>query len=188
MTDTKSHNASHVYPSVLSCQKTLEHNPLILCQDVVFVVVKIGVIHLVRTQNVLKNFSINIQASCQLLKVTIRTLVCNPAGIYLFKLNKKNTRTMCEVCSKLTIKTTKWRRSGVFIVNFEQISHTVLVFPFLTLNKKILSGKTSNNSQTWWAIGSIRYHYLYFISRHNNIYLSRRYCHHESIHFHDILP
>ena len=32
---------------------------------------------------------------------------------------------MCEICSKLTIKTSKqhhWRRSGVFIVNFEQIS------------------------------------------------------------------
>ena len=27
------------------------------------------------------------------------------------------------------------RRSGVFIVNFEQISHIVLVFPLLTLNK-----------------------------------------------------
>ena len=32
---------------------------------------------------------------------------------------------MCEICSKLTIKTSKqrhWRRSGVLIVNFEQIS------------------------------------------------------------------
>ena len=31
---------------------------------------------------------------------------------------------MCEICSKLTIKTPErpyWRRSGVFIVNFEQI-------------------------------------------------------------------
>ena len=27
-----------------------------------------------------------------------------------------------------------WRRSGVFIVNFEQISHFVLVFLLLTLN------------------------------------------------------
>ena len=29
----------------------------------------------------------------------------------------------------------QWRRSYVFIVNFEQISHIVLVFPLLTLNK-----------------------------------------------------
>ena len=28
-----------------------------------------------------------------------------------------------------------WRRVGVFIVNFEQILHVVLVFPLLTLNK-----------------------------------------------------
>ena len=39
--------------------------------------------------------------------------------------------------SKLTIKTPgrrHWRRSGVFIVNFERISHLVLVFLLLTLN------------------------------------------------------
>ena len=28
----------------------------------------------------------------------------------------------------------QWRRSGVFIVNFEHISHLVLVFLLLTLN------------------------------------------------------
>ena len=60
-----------------------------------------------------------------------------PAGIYLFKVDSRNTRTMCEVCSKLTIKTPErrhWRRSGVFIVNFEQISHIVLIYLLLTLN------------------------------------------------------
>ena len=49
-----------------------------------------------------------------------------PAGNYIFKVNNRNTRTRCETCSKLTIKTPerrKWRRSGVFIVNFEHISH-----------------------------------------------------------------
>ena len=29
----------------------------------------------------------------------------NPADIYLFKVNIENTRTMCEICSMLTIKT-----------------------------------------------------------------------------------
>ena len=61
----------------------------------------------------------------------------NPAGIYLLKVNNKNTRTRCEISSKLTIKTPEhghWRRSGVFIVNFEDISHLVLVFLLLTLN------------------------------------------------------
>ena len=54
-----------------------------------------------------------------------------PAGNYMFKVNNRNTRTKCEICSKLTIKTPErrqWRRSGVFIVNFEHISHFVLVF------------------------------------------------------------
>ena len=48
----------------------------------------------------------------------------NPAGIYLFKVNNRNTRTRCKICSKLTIKIPEqrhWRRSGIFIVNFEHI-------------------------------------------------------------------
>ena len=61
----------------------------------------------------------------------------NPAGNYLFKGSNRNTTTMYEICSKLTIKTTErgqWRRSVVFIVNFEQISPIFLVFLLLTLN------------------------------------------------------
>ena len=45
---------------------------------------------------------------------------------------------MCEICSKLTIKTpelSQRRRSGVFIVNFEQISHIALVLQLLTLEQ-----------------------------------------------------
>ena len=60
----------------------------------------------------------------------------NPAGIYLFKVNR-NTRTRCEICSKLTLKTPErceWRCSGVFIVNYEHISHLVQLFLLLTLN------------------------------------------------------
>ena len=29
----------------------------------------------------------------------------SPVGIYLLKVNNRNTRTRCEICSKLTIKT-----------------------------------------------------------------------------------
>ena len=91
----------------------------------------------------------------------------NPAGIYLLKVNNRNTRTRCEICSKLTIKTPErrhfisprntrkpkgflefsriikweWRRSGVFIVNFEHISHLVLVFLLLTLNMQLAAEK-----------------------------------------------
>ena len=52
----------------------------------------------------------------------------------MFKVKNSNTRARCEICSKLTIKTPKrrqWRRYGVFIVNFEHISHLVLLFLFL---------------------------------------------------------
>ena len=48
----------------------------------------------------------------------------------MFKVNNRNTRTRCEICSKLTIKTLKrrqWRRFDVFFVNFEHILHLVLV-------------------------------------------------------------
>ena len=47
------------------------------------------------------------------------------------------------MCSKLTIKTLEqhhWRRSGIFIVNFEHISHLVLVFLLLTLNIQLSAG------------------------------------------------
>ena len=37
-------------------------------------------------------------------------------SLYLLKANTGNTRTICEICS------------GVLIVNFKQVSHTVLVF------------------------------------------------------------
>ena len=41
-----------------------------------------------------------------------------PANIYLFKFNNRNTRKKCKICSKLTIKTLErgqWRRSGALI-------------------------------------------------------------------------
>ena len=52
------------------------------------------------------------------------------------KLNR-NTRTRREIYSKLITKTPErchWRRSGVFIVNFEHRPHLVLVFLLLTLD------------------------------------------------------
>ena len=59
------------------------------------------------------------------------TNVLNPAGIYLLKVNNRNTRTRWKICSKLTIKI----RSGIFIVNFEHISHLALVFLLLTQSR-----------------------------------------------------
>ena len=36
-----------------------------------------------------------------------------PAGIYLLKVNKRNTRASCEICSKLTIKILLERRQAL---------------------------------------------------------------------------
>ena len=58
---------------------------------------------------------------------TVHTSFC------LAKVNNKNTRTRCEMCSKLTIK--KPERHD-FIVNFEHTSHLVkLVFLLLTFSR-----------------------------------------------------
>ena len=56
-------------------------------------------------------------------------------SICMFKVNYGKTRVVCEICSKLTIKTPgryQWCRSGAFTVNFEHISQIIL---FLHLNK-----------------------------------------------------
>ena len=36
-----------------------------------------------------------------------------PASIYVLKVNNRNTRTRCEICSKLTIKTPERRQGHV---------------------------------------------------------------------------
>ena len=50
-----------------------------------------------------------------------------PVSIYLFKFNYGNTRTIREICSTLSMKTTDQLQgccSGVLIFNFEHISVT----------------------------------------------------------------
>ena len=63
--------------------------------------------------------------------------VKDPANIYLFKVNNRNTRKTCEICSKLTLKTPERRQwhSGLFIVNFEHISRLFLALLLLILNR-----------------------------------------------------
>ena len=63
--------------------------------------------------------------------------------IYWFNVNNRNTRTMCEICSKLT-KTPEqreWLRSGVFIINFEQISKLLWCLYFWSLKSECQLGK-----------------------------------------------
>ena len=59
----------------------------------------------------------------------------SPAGIYLFKLNYRNTRTRCEICSNFT-KTpeqrqclyVKWNHSDVFLKLVSAIFYQILIF------------------------------------------------------------
>ena len=56
------------------------------------------------------------------------------ACIYLFKVNIGNARAMCAICSNLkAAEWCQWRHSDIFIDNFEQISHIILVFLLLNL-------------------------------------------------------
>ena len=69
---------------------------------------------------------------------SLLSFISKPAGNYMFKVNNRNTRTRSGICSKLTTKTPErrqWRRSGVFIVNFEHTSHLILVFLLLTVSR-----------------------------------------------------
>ena len=78
-------------------------------------------------------------------RIGARILQHNPANIYLFKVNNRSTRQMCKICSKLTQKTPErpqCRRSGVFIVNFEQFQF-FLVFLLLIWANKCYLGKIS---------------------------------------------
>ena len=50
---------------------------------------------------------------------------------------------MCEICSKLTIKTPerlRWRRSGVFIEYSEHILQIIIEFSLLTVKNKCRLG------------------------------------------------
>ena len=73
-----------------------------------------------------------------------------PASIYLLKVNNIKSRTKCEIHSKLTIKIPErrqWRRSGIFIVYFEHISHLILVFLLLSLNMYLPAGHIIREKQ-----------------------------------------
>ena len=57
----------------------------------------------------------------------------NPVGNYMLKVNNRNTKTMCEICSKLTIQTPELRSIGV-----------VLMSLLLTLNIFYICSSVSN--------------------------------------------
>ena len=74
-----------------------------------------------------------------ILQNTSDQLFCKyPVKDYPFKVNNGNTKMMCEINSKVTMKTPEQRRwtcFGVLIVNFEQTSLILLGFPLLSKAK-----------------------------------------------------
>ena len=46
----------------------------------------------------------------------LQNWMINPAGIYLLKVNNRNSRTKCEICSKLTIETPERRQMTIYII------------------------------------------------------------------------
>ena len=81
--------------------------------------------------------------------------VDNPTGIYLLRVNNRNSRTRCEIGSQLTIKIPKrrqWRRSGIFIVNFERISHLVLLLSIVNF-EHVIAGRAGYALMTEFPTG-----------------------------------
>ena len=66
------------------------------------------------------------------LKDSDDTIIVKSADIYLLKVNNRNTRTRCEICSNLTIKILERRQW-----------HLVLVFLLLTLDTSLLAEKVT---------------------------------------------
>ena len=115
----------------------------------------------------------------------------NSTKIYLFKVNNKNTRKKVWNIFKVNNKTPErrhWRRSGVFIVIFEHISHLFLVFLLLILSKYVLAGNllrmsllnlfilqlwnTSKKIHNFWRVSERRIKFLHpcMHSRHLPVY------------------
>ena len=64
----------------------------------------------------------------------IRRRYSNPAGIYLLKVNNRSTRTRCEICSKLTIKTPERRHWPTVMptkLNVDEVFNKILKYALL---------------------------------------------------------
>ena len=59
-----------------------------------------------------------------------------PAGIYLLKVSNRNTRTRCEICSKLTIKAPE-RRLGFLRSCFAGLMAAIFYFIFVLNLKEV---------------------------------------------------
>ena len=68
------------------------------------------------------------QRFCDIWILTLDVLISlwlDSASNYVFKVNKRNTRTQCEICLKLTIKTPEWRVVLMSLLLTLNIFHTL---------------------------------------------------------------
>ena len=81
---------------------------------------------------------LNVWKSRSTLPVVLTVSQPFPASNYMIKVDNRNTRRRCKICSKLyswsSPEQWHWCRYSVF-VTFEQISHFVLVFLLLILSR-----------------------------------------------------
>ena len=80
----------------------------------------------------------------------------------MLKASDANTRKRCAICSNLTIKTSgqhHGRHSGAFIINFEYISHLLLVFVLWTFIRATfveLSEEKSRNLPSFISVKQVK--------------------------------
>ena len=95
--------------------------------------------------------------------LTLRIVIS--AGIYFPKDNNGNTRAICEICSKLTIKTPErchWRSFGVLNSNFEHVLDL-----FLQVNVCYGKSLLRHLLTPFWKYHDIpRYNSVSFIAAH----------------------
>ena len=109
---------------------------------------------------------------CVIFIYIFKLFIAHPVGNYMFKVDNRNTRTSCEICSKLTLKTPKrlycklWTYfipcSSISIDNFEQVNAGWSGIQFIIYNHgKIKGTKWRNQAKMkscfWkgdWALDS----------------------------------
>ena len=82
----------------------------------------------------------------------MNTIVSTQPAITCSKLTTETLEQRCEICSKLTLKTPKrrhWCRFGVFIVNFEHISHLCSSVPIVNFEHEISGWVSLLNYKIW---------------------------------------
>ena len=103
----------------------------------------------------------------------------------MFKVNNRNTRTRCDICSKLKIMTSLWRRfipcSNVSIVNFEQsntgceaCTQNPITLKFEALNIQFYHLKTPYGyfqGLLWNSFGSkiVQKHLIVYAPEHHHL-------------------